>query len=567
MKTRISKMLCLFLCLILSITSFAQTRQYYDATLNPDGIAAPATTITPLSFISYGEIENDKITLRDLEAGEDGVFTFRFSNLDNTDDVRVRFADEIDSGVYYRFRFNSGGIELAYDDGTSNNSITLPSMTTKNNNILRLERCGGQIIWREQDDVIRLSSGNDGSPLIAVVEPSATTTNVMMSVEFEPNATICDKCAMAGGTDLCAGDLMFVGYDNQIPLSNTNSFAPEEADRLLIRNQVTLHSGTSFTISKANYQSGEEWVAGDVGQIGYAPAAIASQRITYIGADNVAIGSVICFEMGSNANEGFLAQNFRINGVISNDFCVKNIGNTEQPKINIAASGTTPTALFLQQGDWKFTDNYGIFCGKTLSGLQYGALWGSANASNVPNDIDCIEIQADDDMITSATGVFNNSSIQPAASDQYQEVLTKIIALQSGNELQNWTEETGNVPDLACTDNTLNLVASPNESPFSNLNIYPNPFSETFQVEFDLSETQTVDFSLVDINGRLVYQSLSTDVFTAGHHQLELTPNLPPNRMGLLTLRIITSNSVTVRKVIYQTPTGIGQPTTIFGRG
>lgn len=495
-----------------------------------------------------------------MDAGQDGIFTFRFSNLDNADDVTVRFADEMDSGKYYRFHFNGGTIELAYDDGIQSGSISLPTSTTKNNNTLRLERCGGQILWREQGDVLRLNSGNDGMPLIAVVEPTATTTNVQLSVEFEPNTTICDKCALAGGTSLYPGDLMFVGYDNTISAvleETTNGTSINSANRIAVRPQVPLTSGTSFLLSEAVYQSGSTWVAGDSGTSGYAPQNIASQRITYTGSRTIGVGEVVCFELPLLSLGDFLATGFHIDGSPSSDFCVVNAGNTPDAKINIAASGSTPTALFLQQGDWKFTDTHGEFCGRTLSGLQYGGTWGSGNASNVPDDIMCIEIQASTS--TSEENALLTTLISNSAT--YQNQLATIIDFSG-----DWTVDNTADSDPLC-GNAMQPLLTDNMSQLSDLHVYPNPFSETVWVEFDLEKSQTVDLSLVDMNGRLVYQSVRTNILAAGHHQLELTPNLLSNRMGLLMLRIITPTGVTVRRVLYKTSVEEGEPAIIFGRG
>ena len=500
--------------------------------------------------------------LRDLDAGEDGVLTFYFTNLDDADELTVRFENATTANEYYRFRFTSGDVNLEYDNGAIRDTVSLSNATTqKNNNVLRLERCSGQILWREQNELVRLNAGSNNGVLAAVVEAEASATNVQISVTFEPNASLCNKCAVAGGTTLYPGDLMFVGYDNTISplIINGNSFTNlSNGNRIAVRTQRAITPGTSFLISEAIYEvSDSTWTAGNVEASGYTPQAISSQRITYVGRDTIQAGEVICFELPTNSLGEQLAFGFHLEGSPSSDFCVTNVGNNTDAEINIANSGSNATALFLQQGDWKFTATNGIFCGRTLSGLQYGATWESSSGSDIPPDIACFEIQA-----TASTGE-EAATIDVADNLSYKNALIQI----STNFSTNWTIDNTEDSDPLCDSPALAFTDPPTQN-LSITKVYPNPFSETLWVEFDLATAQTVEASLVDLNGRTVYHSLNTNILSAGHHQLELAPNIPPQRTGLLLLRIITSNGVTVRRVIYSTPTDTGRPTTTpFGRG
>lgn len=132
------------------------------------------------------------------------------------------------------------------------------------------------------------------------------------------------------GTVLFPGDLTFVGFDNNIHYGN---------DRILIATIVDLKKFTFFSVTNAIYEGGASagvhtnyWHAPEDN----APIEIASHRITYVGEETIPAGSIICFDLPShNSGAGMLAQNFKINGVFSSDFCVRPDGNSPHDRVNI----------------------------------------------------------------------------------------------------------------------------------------------------------------------------------------------------------------------------------------
>jgi photosystem II stability/assembly factor-like uncharacterized protein len=80
-----------------------------------------------------------------------------------------------------------------------------------------------------------------------------------------------------------------------------------------------------------------------------------------------------------------------------------------------------------------------------------------------------------------------------------------------------------------------NLVTDPIQSVIIDINIYPNPFSSTALVEFNLPEKMEVNIEIFDISGRSI-QSLFTGTLGKGIHHLEL--DLPEVESGVYICRI-----------------------------
>jgi len=123
---------------------------------------------------------------------------------------------------------------------------------------------------------------------------------------------------------------------------------------------------------------------------------------------------------------------------------------------------------------------------------------------------------------------------------------------------QNWSTRTIQTPELAAgngkvlrisfADREVNLnrmtfskVAAPvniEEVPevieSALLATYPNPFAETVNVSFSTTEQVSASAVLYDVLGREVYVS-PEGTFSAGFHEMSLTPDLPP---GVYVLRL-----------------------------
>lgn len=54
----------------------------------------------------------------------------------------------------------------------------------------------------------------------------------------------------------------------------------------------------------------------------------------------------------------------------------------------------------------------------------------------------------------------------------------------------------------------------------NNLNIFPNPFSNSTTISFSLSQSQNVSLNIYDVNGRLI-KTLANNVFEKGKHSIE----------------------------------------------
>ena len=107
-------------------------------------------------------------------------------------------------------------------------------------------------------------------------------------------------------TNLYPGDLMIIGYDNDIGGNE---------DYLVITNLVPLHPQTSFSIANAVYEAGappgvrtNTWHAPN----NNANANIHSQLITYMGTEIINAGTTICFSLpNQGSGDELLAQRLR----------------------------------------------------------------------------------------------------------------------------------------------------------------------------------------------------------------------------------------------------------------
>ena len=385
-------------------------------------------------------------------------------------------------------------------------------------------------MWYEQGNKALFSTSSVNAPLVAVVEP-LTANDVQVHVLFEPNAAHCNKCSNAGGTSLYPGDLMFSAYDNR-----ADALASEQ-DLIQIRNQLALEKGTHFLLTEGVYEgSSEHWFSGD----GRMDASIASQQITYIGTAPIPAHSNICFRLEqSGSGDALLAKDFYVNNISRNgDFCVKNVGNTLNPKINL--STTQADALFLMQGEWKFESTHGIFCGKVLSGLQYGGHW-LANGSNlppnsrrsqIPSDIECIYLE-DSDAPSNTYAQYDDNH----HNNTYTTILDYLIDWNA-----NWTENNSGA-DLNCSSTIVLRQTTQQQA----VQLYPNPFLESFTVALKLQQAQALQLRLVDVRGQLIAILLDQKL-EAGQHQWQFSPQ--SYATGLYILQVITPQGTTAHKLI-----------------
>ncbi len=80
--------------------------------------------------------------------------------------------------------------------------------------------------------------------------------------------------------------------------------------------------------------------------------------------------------------------------------------------------------------------------------------------------------------------------------------------------------------------------------------IYPNPASTSFYIDFDIKSTEKVEVLLFDLNGRLL-ETLISENRPAGNHNIFLQPEKQPNA-GIYIVALKTGKSVQTKKLIIQ---------------
>ncbi len=188
-------------------------------------------------------------------------------------------------------------------------------------------------------------------------------------------------------TTLNPGDLMFVGFDNEI--NNAGD------DRLIITNLTQIEPNTSFQLISGSYIKGQNiWVNNYDPNSGIIPA----QRITYTGSTSLDVNTILCMDVPAiGMDSALLVHNILIDGNPSTDFTIQNVSVDQNPSVNIPSQGDGIT-LMLVQGEWDYQNTYSNFYGKILSGMQIGSSWinngdPSVGESNIPTDIECFETQ------------------------------------------------------------------------------------------------------------------------------------------------------------------------------
>lgn len=259
----------------------------------------------------------------------------------------------------------------------------------------------------------------------------------------------CEKVDESCGTILYPGDIIFAGFDNNIHFGT---------DRIVLSILTDIKPGTSFSIANVIYEGGaaagqrtNKWMASGTVNTG----AIASHKIVYVGRTTIPSGAVVCFDLPSHdSGLGMLAQNFKINGVFSSDFCVSDNGNTSLPRVNI--STRKPDALFILQGKWTFHSDYATLCGRVVSGIQQGASWLTLDSgvsipsriSRIPPQIACLSIQAE--TIPSNTAAYFSLAGNANSSLEYLE---QAVDYNLWNRVEKSTGK-NDLPQTVCSNNT-----------------------------------------------------------------------------------------------------------------
>jgi len=180
-------------------------------------------------------------------------------------------------------------------------------------------------------------------------------------------------------TSLGKGDLIFLGFDNDIG---------NDRDRIIVTNLVDLEPNTSFMITNANYCGiDDKWRSID-SLDGYIPV----QRITYEGTAALPAGSAICFDIPGDGD--FMITDFMIDGSITTDFTVENIGSRAIPDVNLRKDSTVGHLFLMQGGVWRSQLDYATYSGRLVAPpIRYGADWDvvdCSTGSQLPDADQCI---------------------------------------------------------------------------------------------------------------------------------------------------------------------------------
>lgn len=79
------------------------------------------------------------------------------------------------------------------------------------------------------------------------------------------------------------------------------------------------------------------------------------------------------------------------------------------------------------------------------------------------------------------------------------------------------------------------------------MNTFPNPFHETFTIEFKLERAEEVFITVSDINGKVVEQ-LGGSLFSAGTHTMQVTPGSATNGIYMVEMR--TSDNLSTKRLV-----------------
>lgn len=277
------------------------------------------------------------------------------------------------------------------------------------------------------------------------------TVDLTFSISGTANAgtpdhtlSIVNDDVISGSTDLNPGDLVIIGFDNNLSGG---------VDKIILTNLVNLVSGTQFIIANAAYElfaaandRTDRWYSSDTSP----DNSINSYQVTYTG-PGIAKGSIICLELPVLAGPN----NFEVNGVSSPNFSsVNNGGPGSNGNVNFSTSHAD--AIFLMQGTWDFSQSaYATFSGDILGGIQDGDDWYEVNESTQGAsdgyrsrkhpDIECLGIQG-----RTSTGSYYSYYSGPTSSNTQRNHLNNIIDYAS-----NWTDGNGgssnDIPDSVCT--------------------------------------------------------------------------------------------------------------------
>lgn len=335
-----------------------------------------------------------------------------------------------------------GGVNVT--SGTQTRTFTIENLGTTDLNIASITITGAHA---SDFTILSLPSSTissaSSSTLVIQFDPSAVglrtaQVNIPSNDSDENPYVFAIQGLGSNATFFRPGDLMFVGFDNQISGAT---------DRISIVSLVDITPGTTFTYANAVYEMfaaantrTQRWY----GCNNTGANNIEAWDITYNGTSTIAAGSIICFEVPSSGGP----ENFSINGISSSDFSKAASPNVTGGSANMSTSD--PDAVFLMQGTFTNHGTYSTFSGTILGGIMQGGLWytitddlssiptgDDRRRSRIPPEIECFAVQA-----TTTIGLSVAYYTGSKASNPQFTHINNII-----NFTTNWHSSTGTTGD------------------------------------------------------------------------------------------------------------------------
>ena len=131
----------------------------------------------------------------------------------------------------------------------------------------------------------------------------------------------------------------------------------------------------------------------------------------------------------------------------------------------------------------------------------------------------------------------------------------------SNMDLQNAVQSSGSlssapdnkigwgIPDFMAAHNILTVIDGNEIDLFTNVNLYPNPFSNSFEVTFDAEANTSSILSVVDMTGRIVYEKLYILDEGINILQVDNLDNLPS---GIYFMRMESAHTSMTMKIVKQ---------------
>lgn len=80
------------------------------------------------------------------------------------------------------------------------------------------------------------------------------------------------------------------------------------------------------------------------------------------------------------------------------------------------------------------------------------------------------------------------------------------------------------------------------------MNVFPNPFTEDFTIDFILEKAEEVELRIMDVKGN-VFQQFPAKVYPSGSHQLKYAPTSVPTN-GICIVEMQTAGKISVKRLV-----------------